>query len=471
MPRRPRITGLLALGLTALWFVVDSRFPENPTSPPTRRLSTLERMQLPRLQAVQEDIARLSRQRRDVPSLPGLEDFRASCHAHAEDSTHTGGTLPEMLEGARTAGVRVILLTDHFRPPRDFMAGWRGLRDGVLFIPGSEARGFLIHPRDSILAEMNRPTPEFLGRVTTNGGLAFLSHMEERPDHPMEGLDGMEIYNRHWDAKRDRSTLIALALKCTDPRSVAELAEGLRRFPAELLASQIDYPADYLEKWDSETPRRRLTGVAANDVHHNQVFVVKMVDDSTVLLGTIVDPDEKKQRVTALLRPSIRELVRGHKPGDTVVRLDFDPYPVSFRTVCTHILAPALEETAIRDALRGGRAYVSFDWMGDATGFRFTAVHGTGDAKPDALSGDEIPLQTGLRLAAQFPLPCSRIRLIRNGAQVALGRGYTFDHRVTEAGVYRMEGWLRLDGEERCWILSNPIYVRQPGTSALRPAP
>ena len=32
--------------------------------------------------------------------------------------------------------------------------------------------------------------------------------------------------------------------------------------------------------------------------------------------------------------------------------------------------------------------------------------------------------------------------------------------RMIETGVYRVEGWLKLDGEDRPWIYSNPIYVR-----------
>jgi len=86
------------------------------------------------------------------PSLPELNDYRCILHAHAEDSTHTGGTLLEMLGDAKQAGVSAILLTDHYRPPRDFIDGrWRGMRNGVLFIPGSEVRGFLVYPMLSSL--------------------------------------------------------------------------------------------------------------------------------------------------------------------------------------------------------------------------------------------------------------------------------------------------------------------------------
>lgn len=111
--------------------------------------------------------------------------------------------------------------------------------------------------------------------------------------------------------------------------------------------------------------------MAANDCHHNQVFVVKVLDADTVLLGTIVDPDDKMQRISVLVRPGLREMIRGRQPGEVVVRIDFDPYVRSLRNVCTHVLAPELTESAIRDALRAGRAYVAHDWMADPTGFRF----------------------------------------------------------------------------------------------------
>ncbi len=139
---------------------------------------------------------------------------------------------------------------------------------------------------------------------------------------------------------------------------------------------QCDYPTVYLDKWDEGTKRRRLTGVAANDCHHNQIFLVKMVDADTVLVGTNVDADDKMRRVTAALRPGIREMTRGRRPGDVLARLDFDPYYRSFRNSGTHVLAPRLDEPAIRAALQAGHAYVSHDWMGDPTGFRFEAAAG-----------------------------------------------------------------------------------------------
>jgi hypothetical protein len=427
--------------------------------PPRRKYTNLERLALTRLAAVHRDVQKLKQKRIRIPPLPDLNDYRCILHAHAEDSTHTGGTLLEMLNDARKARVSAILLTDHYRPPRDFIDGrWRGLKDGVLFIPGSEARGFLLYPMTSILKRMDLKGPDFINTVTAGDGMIFLSHLEERKDHPVDGLTGLEIYNRHWDAKQDRASLLAIVLKLTDPKQLAELQEAVRRYPDELLAFQCDYPKLYLDKWDESTKRRRLTGIAANDCHHNQVLIVKMVDEQTVLLGTNVDEDSKMRKLSATLRPGIRELTRGRKPGDVLVRLDVDPYFRSFRNASTHVLAPKLTEAAIRAALKAGHAYVAHDWMGDPTGFRFVATDSRGHSV--AIMGDEVKWAEDLKLTAKLPLP-AYVRWLRHGKEVARSEGKAdFAFAVKEAGVYRLEAWLKLDGEYRPWLFANPIYIR-----------
>jgi len=427
--------------------------------PPARKHSNIERLTLVRLKAVHDDVEKLKARRTAVAPLPGLNDYRCILHAHAEDSTHTGGTLPEMLADAKRAGVHAILLSDHFRPPRDFIDGrWRGMKDGVLFIPGSEVRGFLVHPQESILSKMEEPVPEFIRTVTANDGLIFLSHIEERPDHSLEGLTGLEIYNRHWDAKKDKLSLLTLATQLTDPKQLAELEEAVRLYPDEALAFQCDYPQAYLDKWDAGTRTTRLTGVAANDCHHNQVILVKMVDEETVRIGTNVDPDDKMTKLNAALRPGIREMTKGRNPGDVLARLDLDPYFRSFANSATHVLAPQLDEPTIRAALKAGRAFVAHDWMCDATGFRFEAFDAEG--KRVALMGDEVKLTAGLKLSAQLPV-AANVRLLRHGEEIAKSDSSAqFTFAITEPGAYRLEAWLELDGEQQPWILSNPIYVR-----------
>lgn len=442
------------------WSLLIASLLAAPVSaePPRRIHSNATRLTIPRLAAVHDDVQKYKSQRIVIPARPGWNDYRCILHAHVEDSTHTGGTFAEMLADAKTVGIHCILLSDHFRPPRDFINGRpRGLKDGVLFIPGSEIRGFLIYPCESILDRMELKTPDFISTVTAGDGLIFLSHIEERRKHSLEGLTGLEITNRHYDAKRDVASMLSLALKLTERKSLEELQKAVRMYPDELFGFHCDYPKEYLDKWDEGTRQQRLTGIAANDCHHNQVLTLKMVDANTVLVGTNVDPDDKMQKFTTESRPGIPELTKGHQRGDVLATVDIDPYRVSFRNACTHVLAPRLDEAAIRAALKAGHAYVAHDWMGDTTGFRFEA-EATG--KIIATMGDSCPFRDGLALKAKFPLPVL-VRWIQDGQEVLTKEGVTeSEFTPKKSGSIRIEAWLKLDGEWRPWIYANPIYMR-----------
>ncbi len=410
-------------------------------------------MTLPRLAAATADVARLAVERQAGPGLAGLIDFKGIFHAHASDSAHTGGTLEEMLADAQRAGVNFIFLGSHHRPPRDFVTqSWRGVRDGVLFVPGSEMHGFLLHPMESVMDKMEGPRAELIRAVGAGGGMLFLSHVEERTDHPMEGLTGMEIYNRHADALDDASALRWLAAQMTQPATLATLRTALRLYPDAMLAAQLDYPELYLKKWDRETRTRRVVGVAANDCHHNQEFVLKAAPEGPGgILGTIVDKDKDFRKIAVA-----PELLTGAAPGATIARLDFDPYFRSFFNVSTHAFAAELNEGAIRAAVAAGHVYVAHDWMGDPRGFSFAAFLGSGRA---AVLGDELAFRAGLTLRAATPLP-ARLRILKDGVEWKSASGRSLEAVPDGAGVYRVEAWLEIDGEQRPWIYGNPIYLR-----------
>ena len=142
---RWKATAVLVPGVITLALLTDACLIGS--EPPPRNYSSVERLGLEHLAAAHADVEQLRSKRVEVPPRSGLNDYRCILHAHAEDSDHTGGTLAEMLADAKRAGVHAVLLTDHYRPPRDFIDGrWRGLKDGVLFIPGAEVRGFLAYP-------------------------------------------------------------------------------------------------------------------------------------------------------------------------------------------------------------------------------------------------------------------------------------------------------------------------------------
>ena len=73
--------------------------------------------------------------------------------------------------------------------------------------------------------------------------------------------------------------------------------------------------------------------------------------------------------------------------------------------------------------------------------------------------GGEVKFVEGQNLNVRFPMSC-HIRLLRNGKVITQSPSADLEYQIREPGVYRVEGWLRLDEEDRPWIYSNPIYVR-----------
>jgi hypothetical protein len=114
-----------------------------------------------------------------------------------------------------------------------------------------------------------------------------------------------------------------------------------------------------------------------------------------------------------------------------------------------------VDEENVWQAIDAGRAYVAFDWLADPTGFVYQAQAGD---KTWPI-GSELKPEEGLRLRAEAPLE-GRFKLIRDGEVVADEQGASLDFAVDKPGVYRVEVWLNIAGEDRPWILTNPIYVR-----------
>jgi hypothetical protein len=422
-----------------------------------RLYSTIERMKPERLRAVNEDRMRIQRSRKTVSLRTGFDDYKAILHAHAEDSAHTGGTRPELLAAAKKVGVKIIMLTDHVRPPKDFINdSWRGVRDGVLFIPGAESEGFLVYPQRSIIAahvnKSFKSRAEYVQLVKTDGGNIFLSHVEEKGDWDTSQLNGLEIYNVHSDLLDEGEFVKWLQGSFTNPDRLKQIEQGLAEYPAEVYGALQDYLPIVIAKWDRDLPSHRLTGVSANDCHHNQVFTVKATSEDAIEITAFPDPPRK---VTTAQAPRVAEMLKSRKAGDVIARLDFDPYEHSLNFVATHLLLNELNETAVRQALRHSHAYVAHDWLCDATGFAFLVER---NGKRIGVMGDEVAFAKGLKLRLAAPA-AGTIKLFRNGNLVQEAMADKLDFAVNEPGVYRAEVWLKLDGEERPWIYANPIRL------------
>jgi hypothetical protein len=412
---------------------------------------TLDRLRPEKLAATHKAVAELKGHRRDVSLRSEYDDVRALLHVHSSFSHDSRGTIEEIVAAAKEAGVRVIMFSEHPASSYDyFLDGHRGVKDGVLLIPGAETEGFLAFPRQSIQKVKTDSPQAFADLVRSTGGLVFVCHLEERMDWEIANVTGMEIYNTHADFKEE--TRFVQALRA--PLMMFSLATSVKQYPQEVFGALLDYPADYLKRYDQLCQKARHTGVSANDAHHNQGYRAKVMDDGKVLVEDILG--EKVAMLDPAKLPAISLLTAGKKVGDVILDLDLDPYVRSFRHVSTHLLLTEINEATVRQALADGRAYVAFDWIADPTGFVYQADRGA-DNWP---IGSEVPLAEDLRLRAEAPLE-GQFKVIRDGTAVLDQSAAAIDFPVKEPGVYRVEVWLNLAGENRPWILTNPIYVRE----------
>lgn len=138
------------------------------------------------------------------------------------------------------------------------------------------------------------------------------------------------------------------------------------------------------------------------------------------------------------------------------------PYEFLYRAVNTHVLTDRPltgdvdpDRKLLFDAVRRGHCFVGYDLPASTRGFRFSANSDQGEA----IMGDEIRAGFGVSLQIRTPQP-ARIRLLRDGEVIEewRDRGHGVS-TVQRPGAYRAEAHLEYKGEERTWILSNPIYV------------
>jgi hypothetical protein len=421
----------------------------------TARADALPRLTTARLQATRDAIHALQGKRQEI-SRPGpYQDYRAVIHLHSKFSHDSRGTIEEILAAAKDTGTKVLMFSEH--PSKDYdpvVNGFRGLKDGVLCIPGLETEGFLVFPTESFKGVGGR-TQQFADQALGKGSLLFLSHLEERLDWQIKGLTGTEIYNTHAQLLLDKN----LRKSVSNPVWMFKSIGLFQKFPLEAFGALQDYPELYIKKWDALCQKSPSTGVAANDSHQNTGFVVKLLADDKVRLEDALGEKIMEAKLTSV-KP-LQPMAVGKKPGDTILALQLDPYPVSMRHTGTHLLMKELTEKAVRETLEAGRAYVSFDWLADATGFDFAALSGSERHE----MGSRLPYAEGLCLRAHAPLP-AKWRLMRNGTVATESDGPAMEAAVKEPGIYRVEAWLEIAGEKKIWILSNPIYIAAANAAA-----
>jgi hypothetical protein len=354
-----------------------------------------------------------------VPSPPPLHDLACVIHLHSVHSDGTG-TVARIARAAKRSGVDVVLLTDH-----DTLAairvGEERWHDQVLVLVGEEVTPFR---RDHYLAfDLEREIDhtgltgaEICEAVREAGGFGFAAHPFSRgsrrfrragrgmpwKDFDCEALEGIELWSFVTDSVEGFESLREIA------RFIARPGRVLRHPPEE-----------NLREWDRLCASRRIVAIGGLDAHQ---------------FGLRIGP---------------------------FVPFRLMAYRRSFRHLRTHVLCEEAltgelehDREQVYSALREGRCYIAVDSLEPAGGFAFW---GEGPGGTLLMGGEA---EAGRwTLHALLPRP-ARVRLLRDGTEIASLETPALVRTVEEPGAYRLEAYREAHGAERTWILSNPIYLR-----------
>ncbi len=348
-----------------------------------------------------------------------MHDVAGVVHCHSVYSDGTG-TVPQIAAAAEANQLDFVLLTDHdtLEARKRGEERWHG---SVLMLVGEEVsprreNHYLAFGLDEPIDHSGLSPQQIVERVNEAGGFGFLSHpFSVGSQRFSRGAGGMP-----WrDLDASGYTGVELWSFVTDTgEKLTSIAEAVRfiAMPGRF----VDHPPRHnLETWDRLCARRRCVALGGIDAHQ------------------------------------IGIRVGGRVP------LRLMAYRRSFRFLRTHLLLERPltrqlepDREAIYSALRRGRAYIAMDSVAPARGFSFVA-----DGEAPLVMGDEAPAGLPRRLQVKLPQP-ARVRLMRDGSEVASTFGDGLEHETAEPGVYRVEAYKHARGRERTWILSNPIYLR-----------
>lgn len=275
-------------------------------------------------------------------------------------------------------------------------------------------------------------------KIHAAGGLAIMAHTEgvEPGVLTSVGLDGFEMYNLHANTFKNLGISAEWALKID-----AKMFDGLPDPNLFLIGFNLEDPA-YLERWGTVLSRgvQRVTTMGT-DCHRN----------------------------------SLPQLAQD---GERI-----DSYRRMMSMFSNHLLVRdgTVDDRALKEALRAGRLYGAFEFLGYPVGFDYVARAGevvTEMGGTVAVGASlEVTRPAVERLAADAEAPTVTLKLYRakegGWDEVASGSDAKLTYVATQPGAYRAEVRMvpkhlrayagrRLDllKPERPWVYSNAIYVR-----------
>ncbi len=356
--------------------------------------------------------------------MNSLYEYVGNLHMHTPYSDGEASHA-EIADAALRANLDFVVVTDH-NVLVNGVEGYYGdeARGHVLLLTGEEVHDqarlpqvnhCLVYGAAREMAHCASNPQELIDAVNAAGGSTFLAHptdgvipwLNEPPipwvDWEIERYTGIEIWNYMTSFKRVLPTFL------TGVRNVFQPQNAL-----------IGPSPDGLALWDRLLSEgKHVAGVGNSDAH-----------------GTIVQVGPLRKAIF--------------------------PYEFLFRCVNTHILTTqpfsgqwAYDQAIIYRAVKEGRTFIGYDVPGSTRGFRYSANGQNGTAT----MGGSLRLGPGVTLQVLAPAR-AHIKLIRHGDVVAEARNLeNLTYTAHQTGAYRVEVWRNYRGKERCWILSNPIYI------------
>ncbi len=337
------------------------------------------------------------------------KDYKGAIHVHSRYSDGSG-SLKEIVESANQAGLDYFIITDH-HTLRHKQEGAEGWHKKTLVLVGQEISPRLNHYlalgiEKPILPE-GMDVQEYIDEVNRQGGLGFIVH----PDSPRKR--SLPLRERPWSAWEAKNftglELWSYMYDWIGPVNIFNLLYYVFH-PARAIKGPSK---SALRRWDELTQKRPVVVIGGVDAHARHI-----------------------------IPPGIFKVF---------------PYRQLFSTIRTHILTPPFQtdldhdRSLVYSALRRGNSYISYDYLAEASGLRFSA--NTKDE--EVIMGDEIEFSPGLTLRVSSPRS-AHLRLISNRQVVKEKEDKNLEMPLTKRGVYRLEVYL----EEKPWIFTNPIYVR-----------
>jgi hypothetical protein len=356
-------------------------------------------------------------------------DYTGAIHLHSDYSHDGRRTIEEIVSAARRNSIDFLMLTDHnwHQARYDGREKWYG---DVLVMVGVEVtpryNHYIAFGVDEPLIVCDIPwvfpydedievKPQFyIDWVRGRGGIGFIAH----PDH--EGALKFHVKQHPWlDWGVTGYTGIGIWDFMTDWQSklngYASAIFGYL-FPAYILKGPKQIT---LTRWDEFSRYRKIVGIGELDNH----------DTVKKLLG---------------------------------IPFEIFPFHRAFRFVTTHILTEtpffkdeSLDRNLILSALKRGRAYIALEYFQPAKGFSFIIM----DETEVATMGDDFFLDDMAILRVYVPAE-AKIRIIKDGELVNEEVTESLVMGIDQAGVYRVEVFLKRYLRYRPWIFSNPIYVK-----------